>query len=279
MGTTRWHREGRRPTGWPGCVVYPSSSGRATGREPAEPEGHTAQVDRPTRMRGVPLVERTGHRARTGGTRGAHGAGQPADPDAWRAPRRADGPPGANRRNTRGTRRRPTGRPGCVVCPSRTRRRRRRGRGRRPATAVAVSSAAAAPARASRGEALHRFSQVSCGRGGGIRTHGPSLPKRVRYQAAPHPVADKCRGARSRRSQHGSDTTTAVAPPGLVAGDGCRRACGRRRPHPSDASVQTADDVVLVHVDRHVALRVHPGLPSCWCSGPLTILDAVAALP
>ena len=24
-------------------------------------------------------------------------------------------------------------------------------------------------------------------RGGGIRTHGPSLPKRVRYQAAPHP--------------------------------------------------------------------------------------------
>ena len=25
------------------------------------------------------------------------------------------------------------------------------------------------------------------GRGGGIRTHGPSLPKRVRYQAAPHP--------------------------------------------------------------------------------------------
>ena len=31
-------------------------------------------------------------------------------------------------------------------------------------------------------------------RGGGIRTHGPSLPKRVRYQAALHPVARIVRG-------------------------------------------------------------------------------------
>ena len=46
------------------------------------------------------------------------------------------------------------------------------------------------------------FVQVAHGRGGGIRTHGPSLPKRVRYQAALHPVRGSLgawRGPRRRR--------------------------------------------------------------------------------
>src|SRR5690242_3479756 len=43
----------------------------------------------------------------------------------------------------------------------------------------------------------HRGGGRRAGRGGGIRTHGPSLPKRVRYQAAPHPgTVRECRRVR-----------------------------------------------------------------------------------
>jgi hypothetical protein len=75
---------------------------------------------------------------------------------------------------------------------------------------------------------------ITLGRGGGIRTHGPSLPKRVRYQAALHPVAaslgardgDRGGGAASRpgspaRPGHRTRSSPILSP--------ARGRCGRPR--------------------------------------------------
>jgi hypothetical protein len=62
-------------------------------------------------------------------------------------------------------------------------------RGRRSSASVREDSGTATGLRGRPTGAAGVFVQVAHGRGGGIRTHGPSLPKRVRYQAALHPVA------------------------------------------------------------------------------------------
>jgi hypothetical protein len=90
------------------------------------------------------------------------------------------------------------------------------------------------------------------GRGGGIRTHGPSLPKRVRYQAAPHPVYRVVQPTRPPGSRVSHRSRPAKEPaPGTLGALRRGGACGRSsmvEPQPSKLAMPVRSRSPAPHV-------------------------------